>query len=173
MLYLFWSLLNIALGILFLFICIRATKLIRENLGIIAAIVFVFALLSFVSSPNYGSNKDHKTGMTRSWDFHSPDSVRQINLTSFTLERNWVSTFNLEVEYGKDKNSGLNIPVSAFSNMTGIQGGYVWKPVSINLYSTSDDHKLRYSVYGTVEWKLLGLTIYHQGKAYGGNIEIK
>lgn len=57
--YLLWSILNIGLFLFFIIICFKATKLIREKLGLIATIVFVFGLLSFVgNSNNHNDNKE-------------------------------------------------------------------------------------------------------------------
>ena len=50
MTYLLWSLLNIALGILFIYLCFKATKLINERIGLLASLVFVFGILAIMSS---------------------------------------------------------------------------------------------------------------------------
>ena len=44
MLYLIWGLLNLGLVIYFLVICFRATKLVKEKIGLFAAVFFVLGL---------------------------------------------------------------------------------------------------------------------------------
>ena len=173
MFYLFWAFLNIALGLFFLFVCIKATKLIRQKLGIVGAIVFVFVLVSFACAPRSKTDKDLKTGNVKNWKFQSSDSLWKISHDFIVLDKNWLSEINLYFQYGENKNTGLKVPTMAYSDMPGFIGGYNWKPVSINVYSTDENHKLAYSVVGNIEWTLLGLTVYHQLKTYDGEIEIK
>ncbi len=57
MLELLWGILNIAILIYFIIICFKVIKIVRENLGGIATLVFVIGLMSFISKPNDQNNK--------------------------------------------------------------------------------------------------------------------
>ena len=86
MLYLLWSLLNIALFLYFIIICFKATKLLREKVGLLASIIFVAGSLSFIGQSNIDNdNKEPNSNQIRTWKFHSAD----------TLNKN--ATFSLDV----------------------------------------------------------------------------
>lgn len=174
MLYLLWSLLNIGLFICFVFICFNATKLLRAKSGIFASVIFVFGLLSFIGNPN-NENKEPNSNQIKSWDFISKDSVNnnESYFVSVDLENTLVSKYTLGIQYGKDMLGQNNIPISSYSSTTGLISGLNWKPVSIIVNRTNDNNKFDYSVYGVIEWKLLGAKLYSQPRNYKGSVLIK
>lgn len=161
MLYLLWGLLNLFLFVYFIAICFNATKLLKEKLGMLAAIVFVLGLLSFNTSSN------NKSTEFKTWKFVSEDNAG-LNANSSLiaeLSNNLISKYELEISY---KNDGqINIPISASSATNGFTCGTIWKPGFITVQRTINN-KFQYSVAGKVEWKLLGFTIYSQQKFYKG-----
>jgi hypothetical protein len=176
MLYILWGLLNIGLFIFFIITCFRATKLVKEKFGVLAAVVLVFGLLSFISNSNKDDN-DHQSNSNqiRTWEFNSRDSV-DINSTRFmqiALEKTLVSKYELGIKYGKQKEGQINIPLSANSWTTGFMSGTNWKATSIIVNKTNENNRFEYHVTSTVEWKLLGITIYSQPKVYRGYALIK
>ena len=171
MIYLLWGLLNIGLFIFFIAICFRATKLIREKIGLFAAIIFVFALLSFIGhSNNDNDNKEPNSNQIKTWKFETKDSINRnaTYLLDIDLEKTLVSKYELGIKYGKEKEGTINIPISAYSSITGFISGTTWKPISIIVNRTTDNNKFEYVVDGVVEWKLFGTTIYSQLKEYKG-----
>jgi len=171
MIYLLWGLINVGLFIFFIVVCFKATKLIRENVGLFASIIFVFGLLSFIGQSNNDSdNKELNSNQIKSWKFNSEDSLN--NAESFfldiDLEKNLVSEFNLGIKYVRIKESLENMPISANSSMTGFVSGTSWKPKSIIVKRTNTNDRFNYFVAGVVEWKLLGMTVYLQSKDYKG-----
>ena len=176
MLYLLWGLLNAGLFLFFILICFRATKLIRQNLGLLASIVFVFGLLSFIGrSNNNNDNREPNSNQIKTWKFTSDDSLSKNPTYSvfIDLEKTLVSKYYLFVQYGKDKGGQINIPISASSSTNGFISGTNWKPISIFINRTDDNNKFEYFVSGVVEWKLLGATIYSQLKEYKGIVSTK
>jgi hypothetical protein len=171
MTYLLWGLLNIGLFLFFIIICFKATKLIREKIGLFASIIFVFGLLSFIGhSNNDNENKEPNSNQIKSWKFTSEDSLNRNATYSIDvdLEKTFVSKYGLGIKYGKDEQGQMNIPISASSSTTGFISGIDWKPISIIVNRTTDNNKFEYFVDGIVEWKLLGATIYSQHKEYKG-----
>jgi hypothetical protein len=169
--YLLWGLLNIGLFVFFIVICFKATKLIREKLGLFASIIFVFGLLSFVGhSNNEYDNKEPNSNQIKTWKFTSEDSLNRnaTYLLDVELEKTLVSKYDLGIKYGKDRQREINIPISAYSSTSGFISGTNWKPISIIVNRTIDNNKFEYFVDGVVEWKLLGATIYSQLKEYNG-----
>lgn len=173
MLYLFWALINIGLFIFFVFVCFNAAKLIKEKFGIIASVVFVFGLLSFVGhsdgeEPNNRPNASH----LQTWNLRTSDTKNEgyRYFLEIELEKTLISKYNLAIGYNKDSVGQNSIPISAFSRITGFQSGTNWKPVSIVVNQTTDSRTFEYEVDGTVGWKLLGMTVYHQPKHWKGII---
>lgn len=175
MLYLLWSLINIILFIFFILLCLKATKLIREKAGLFSAIVFVFGLLSFVSSSN--RNKDHHdagTDRIRIWNFIPEDSQSTTgnHTLRIALQKTWISTYELGVQYSTDQQH-LNIPESAWSSITGMVSGTAWHPQFVSVKRTNDNNRFDYAVSGVTEWTLLGVTVYSQNKDYNGVATIR
>jgi hypothetical protein len=176
MLYLLWALLNAGFFLFFIVICFRATKLIRQNFGLLASIVFVFGLLSFSGHSNDNNdNKEPNSNHIKTWKFASEDSLSR-NATYplvIDLEKTLISKYCLFIQYGKDKEGQLNVPISASSSTNGFISGTNWKPISIFINRTDDNNKFAYLVRGVVEWKLLGATVYSQLKEYKGIVLTK
>lgn len=166
---LFWSLLNVILFLFFILICFKATKLLRQNFGLLASIVFVFGILSFMEGPVNG-NEESNSNNIKSWKFTPGDSLNQsVKFSEFiTLEKNLISKYYLSVQFCKDKVGKSDIPLSAFSATNGFICGTNWKPLSININSAAGNDTFKYAVYGIVEWRLLAATIYSQQKEYKG-----
>lgn len=176
MLYLIWGLLNIGLVIYFLVICVKATKLVKEKIGLFASGFFVLGLLLFLGQPakdsyNRGANSDR----INSNIFASEDSLNldATFLVTINLENNWISKKDLGIKYGKEKQGQIIIPISAYSTATGFISGTIWRPISIKVNRTDDNNEFQYFVVGIVDWKLLGATIYTQSKSFNGIVSTK
>jgi hypothetical protein len=170
MIYLFWGLLNIALFIFFIVICFKATKHIKEKMGLFASIVFVFGLLSFVGHSSIENNKELNYSQTKTWKFKTSDSLnsKATYFLKVNLEKNFISKYDLMINYTEDIKGGKKIPISASSSTSGFVSGTNWRPMSIIINETSDNNQFNYIVLGVVEWHILGTTIYLQSKEYKG-----
>jgi hypothetical protein len=171
MLYLIWGLINIALFLFFIFICFQAIILVKDKLGIFAALLFVFGTLSFVGFSN-NDNQSHEPYANRikHWDFTPQDSIVQntMNYIHIDIEKTLISKYNLGIQYGQEKSSKLNAPITASSATEGLVSGTYWRPISIIVNQTKDNKKFEYTVLGKIEWKLLGATVYSQSKIFKG-----
>lgn len=174
MVYLLWGLLNIGLLIFFIVVCFRATKLIRKKIGIIAAIIFILGLLSFIGNPNNGDKKVN-SNQTKTFVLHHEDSLirNSTYLLNIDLGKTLISRYKLYIQYGKNKEGQTNIPISAYSYTTGFVSGTNWKPLSISVNQTNDNDKFEYQVDGVVKWSLLGITVYSEPKQWEGYAIIK
>jgi hypothetical protein len=171
MFYLLWALINIGLFIMFIVISFKATKLIREKWGTGAALVFAFGLLSFIVQPNSDNdNSESNSNKARMWEFASLDSLDKGSnaYTIIDLESTLISKYSLGIQYGKDKQLKKTIPTSANTHINGLISGTSWKPTSIIINPTNDNQKFAYEVHGTLNWKLLGLTVYSHSKNWKG-----
>ena len=162
MIQLLWGLLNIGLSLFFLVICFKALRLIRDNIGYLASIVFVFGIVSPMGYENSKLNRKS------SWEFAPKDSIitDQQSSVNISLEKALFLKVGLNIHYGYSKTDHQNTPIDASSILTGFTSGLNWKPTSISVYKTTDNLKFKYSVYGVLEWKLFGTTIYTQTKDF-------
>ncbi|MFT3752053.1 MAG: hypothetical protein QM800_03985 [Paludibacter sp.] len=169
MMYLLWGLLNIGLLIYFVTIYFKAIKLVRREIGFVAAIVLVIGLLSFCS----GGNKKADANKAKEWTFASRDSLspKQNTFLIVELQKNLISKYTLEIVAGKDSNN-VNVPISAYTFTNGFILGTNWKGESIFVDKTRDNNKFTYYVAGIVEWQLLGMTVYTQHKTFNGTLSI-
>jgi len=176
MIYLIWGLINIALIVYFLVICFKATKLVKQKIGLFAAVFFVLGLLSLLGKPTKDSySSGFNSNKMNSWNFASEDSLNLNPIFSLNveLEENWISKKFLRIRYGKHIQSQINIPINAYTFTTGYTGAIIWKPNSIIVNRTEDNNQFQYLVHIDVNWKLLGTTIYTQFKRFDGTISIE
>ncbi len=174
MLYLIWGLINLALFVGFIGLCLGATKMVRKRFGIFACILFVFGMLSFAGGTNDDDSGDHGTDKIKTWNFTSADSASYYvkGVQNTTLEETFTLKYMLGIKYGQHNKTMSAVPMSASSSTTGLVMGTSWQPLSINLHSTANSKQLRYVVTGIVKWKLLGATIYAQLKEFNGLAEM-
>jgi len=168
MIYLVWAILNIGLFLFFVFVCFRATKLIKEKLGLFASIIFVFTLLSFVDAPN---SSEQKLGETFDFNLDKDENKTYNNKRSehVTLDNNLIFFINLNMVY--NKNVDTITPILAGSAMSGLVAGHRWKAQTVTANVVGQT--IKYTVDGLIEWKLLGLNIYTQSKTYTGSIDTR
>ena len=155
MIYTLWALLNVGLFIWIILLCIKATRFIRERLGLIAAFLFIFLLFSFVSrTGTENDNKEPNSDMVKTWKFSAPDSLvqKQTFFATIEMSKNWISSYDIGVVYAKDDLSDTKIPVSANTWTKGFISGTSWQPSSIVVKPTDDVNKFAYSVEGIIKW---------------------
>ena len=175
MLHLLWSILNIGIFIFFIAVSVRATKLVREKMGVFAAIVLVFGLLSFISRKADAPNLEPGGSSLGTWRFVSDISAytNDIKKINIVFDNNIISKSVVTVVYNKDPQSGLYKPLEANTHINGLVAGTRWIPLSVQVSPTAVPKEFTYEVIGVVEWKLLGTTIISQAKEWTGKFEIR
>lgn len=170
MAYLIWTIVNLSLFLFFIYTCLRATKHIRKDMGLLAAIIFVFGSFSFICQKNGHSSTRYPSNTDASVQTFASDSVLShgFKTKEVTLEKSITCSIRLAVIYGNQKPNGGVIPAQAYTNLEGLQGGLSWKYNTLTITPTADLHKFNYQVVGNMEWSLLGYTFYNQGKSYSG-----
>ena len=175
MVQLLWSILNIGIFIFFIVVSVKATKLVREKMGVLAAIVLVFGLLSFISRKAEAPNLEPDGSTFRTWKFVTDirPYINDINKIDIVFDNNIISKSVVSVRYGKDIQTGLVKPLEAHTYIKGLVAGTSWRPVSVQVSPTAVPNEFIYEVNGVVEWKLLGTTIISQAKEWTGKFEIR
>ncbi|HUM97020.1 MAG TPA: hypothetical protein PK275_04140 [Chitinophagaceae bacterium] len=176
MIYLLWGLLNIGLGILFIYLLFKATKLINEKIGLLASLVLVFGILAIMSSSRMQDDKSKTSSeIMKSWDYKPSDSINRNStyMMRIDLETNLISKYQLLINYCKDK-TGENIyPLSATVSTTGLVIGTKLKPVFINIKKSDENNKFEYTVNVNMNWRLLGADFIYQSKLFEGTTYIR
>jgi hypothetical protein len=169
MFYLLWSLLNIGLTIFFLFICFKATKPIKEKIGVFGAVVFVLALFSFMTGPN---KNDPERSQAKKWTFYPEDSTLFNKHFSYeVIDENLGFALNIGISFFEQPSTKTIVAAEGHSIMTGITSGYTWRPAMISVNPTNVSGQFLYTVHGTLEWQLLGIKLYSQPKDLSGTIK--
>jgi hypothetical protein len=176
--YLLWILLNFGLFISFFVICFKAAKLIREKLGLVATLVFVTGLLSFLSVKNNISGNieaPKHNGQQPHFVFKATHEIEPHSSAYGNKEiDSYVgTTINMEIVFGKELLTAKMVAVSAYFDMSGLLGGHVWSPHTASIKPTSNPSIFNYKVRGSLKWLLLGLPVFSQSKMYQGTLDVK
>lgn len=165
MIYLLWALLNIGLFLFFVVICIKATTLIKKQLGLLPSVVFAFALLSFTGGP--GSQK-----VKEQFDLKADNNAKKTRYSNGEaiahLDHNMIFSIELIINYNKGGDYIIT-PISARPVMNGLIAGHIWK--AGNIRATADGKVINYVVDGSIDWKLLGFNVYTEHERYTGHID--
>lgn len=167
---LFWTLLNIAILLYFLFISVKITVLAKKHLGSFAALVFVIGLLSFMSSSAPDNSTKNSLSVQPS-SFVSANGLvqdEQLSTKKIKLEGSYFTKNYLNVHYAKKLDGSF--PISTYAGLEGLVNGIKWKTWNIDIKKHKNGNNFEYTVDGILDWKILGMTVYSQLKTYKGNI---
>ena len=171
MLELLWGTFNIAVLIYFIIICFKATKIIRENMGGLAAFIFVFGLLSFISKPSEDTSQNKV--------FNLENETTKIEHNKFNgntysrekiLEDKLTTDIRIFISFGQNTSEKKILYAKVYRN--GFVSGTDWKTTNIYVSKLEKDN-YEYIVIGTIDWRILGIKLYTQAKVFKGKIELK
>ncbi|WP_269227507.1 hypothetical protein [Flavobacterium eburneipallidum] len=171
MLELIWGILNIAILIYFIIICFKATKIIRENLGGLAALVFVLGLLSFMGKTNKENTGFKNFNLEEETEkIENPNSNRNVYHTDKSLEDNLMTAIEMSILF--TENTIEKKAINASVQRDGFISGTDWETTNVSL-SKLNNNKYSYNVLGKLEWRILTITVYTEMKEFKGEIELK
>lgn len=173
MLYALWSLLNLAAFVYVIMLCFKATKIIRDKYGVSASILVTLIVLSLLSQSNRNDEYRNSQAGTNRFVLTPKDSIIQIEsvFKTVTMEKNWVSNYELSFYYSTDIHGKPFVPVEAYTTTSGLISGVYWRPESIVINRLSDDGQFGYIVSGVKYWTLLGTTLYIQPVDFRGKVK--
>ncbi len=164
MLEIVWAILNIALLIYFFIVCIKAVRITRRKLGIFAAFVLAFGLLSFMTA-----DKSFYTAESRQFNLQTePIPAEQGFFYRQVLDKTWTTQVTLQIKYVK-KNGKVDL-LNAQTTRSGLVMGIDWEPVTVSVKKHGEGYT--YVVIGNIEWRILGVQVYSQHKKYTGSIKL-
>ncbi|MEC4049647.1 hypothetical protein OX284_009425 [Flavobacterium sp. SUN046] len=170
MLELLWGILNIGILIYFIIICFKAIKIVRDNLGGIATLVFVIGLMSFISKPNEENNKV-KTFKIKDESIIKgvEKSNRNVFSQDIVLEKELASTIRATITF-KEYDQKIRL-LNAYADRSGFVSGIDWKASNVDI-TKNTDNSFNYQITGTKDWRILGLRVYTQFKIFKGKFKL-
>lgn len=166
MIELFWSILNISILLLFLYLFVgflfKGKKIFEGRFKNLSIAILILGVIQIVSA-NDSDKFDNTINIDN--DYNQKNSTQTSKLI---LEDNLAMNNNLSITYSSENE--VLIPIKATSYLTGFVSGYEWKIKSINTSSKTKNEKKHYTASGILEWKIFGIKIYSQEKSFTGRI---
>lgn len=159
MIYFLWSLLNLGALIWFLFISFSVLKTVRENMGILSAVIFIVCCLSFIKFSV--SNKQSELAK-------NPEAKDQV-IVMQNLKNELF--FNLDLLYADGNDTVKTDGSYATTIKSGFVIGHEWFPTRTKVLLK--DGSRQFEADGIHEWRFLGLTLHSAPETYKGTIDIK
>lgn len=165
MIQLLWTILNIGILILFITICVKATRMIREKLGIFSAIIFAIGILSSLVS-NLKTNHHNEN-----WDFTFDDTIPCIKRFDIVLDKTLISSYTLRIKCNKTNGLQTDKPIEAYTSWSGLKCGYTCDVISIEI-KKSGQGQLNYHINLKKKWSILGIGIISKSEYFDGTVDI-
>lgn len=171
---LIWGIFNIVVFIYFFAVCIKSVKIVRDGLGVLAGLVLVIGLLSFIPKD------DSKNLAEKNIDFYNKQSLNNSSRKPFignsflhdvSLEKNLTSEISLDIFFGEEKNDLVIISANCMKD--GLNCGTYWNVHSIHIDKPKNKNYCNYFVSGSVDWRIMGLKLYSENKIFEGKAILK
>ncbi|HAY3552824.1 hypothetical protein KRE47_07915 [Elizabethkingia meningoseptica] len=164
---LLWTLLNTALFIVFIIICIKAVIAIRKELGFWS---FLFLSICFFSfALNEEDTSEDKTFSFTKKEVLLPNKREKTFLREQPIDNQILSSIILQTKFSIRENH--IIPLVAIVYRTGVFNGTNWKPNSV-IIDADKTGLYTYKITGTKEWMLMGFNIYSEPKSFTGTVDM-
>lgn len=170
MLYILWTLLNLALFIYLAVIFFKAAGLLKEKYGLHTAIFFVIG--GFLFNGNCSGNAKNNENRLKSWvnptSSSSTTNSGKTKHLEITLEKNLVTRKFLSVTCIYNDSAKKYIPVSATAIRTGFPGATRWETPYVNINDNHNDNGYYYEVNAGESWNLVNIPLIQNWKLYEG-----
>ena len=148
--------------------------MIKEKMGLIAAIIFSIGILSFMNSPQEKTDTEKSKAKiieivdsTKSQGSFGGYHDEIVELTS-----NFMFSINMRFTFARYNNTGELKLLTAHVFPTGMLGSSNWKPENVTIMKM-DSITYDYEVYGVIESTLFGKAVISNNKNYSGTLKLK
>ena len=170
MLYSLWGLFNIGLGITLFVVSYRNFRFFAKRYGSLATGFLFLLTVSMCHSPKTNQPAQSTQGLSTTTVFipkfftdgQKPYQTRLADFGSFQLRQ------DLMVHR---KNQSDSTQITTVVYLTGFVSGILWKPMSAAA-NVGLDQRIHYDAAGILEWRLLGLPVYHQLQQFTGSVSV-
>ena len=130
MLYIIWAIIFVAAFLYFVYVVIIGGTLVKQKLGVIAAVVFVGGLLSFAGNSNHNSKNQQTTQINgiEKWTFANEDTLEKgiLLVNWISVDSNIFNKYRFMYTCGLEKQTHKYIAVSANVTTIGWQLEQHW-----------------------------------------------
>ncbi|WP_020534531.1 hypothetical protein [Lewinella cohaerens] len=166
MIYLIWSIINLAVLFFFFYLItgfIRKGKsFFNPQLKVVSILVMVVGIFQLLSATGLEENSN-QIEITQDYDNNNPSKIEEL-----VLEDHLTFDINLLVKYSIDQNDF--IPTESNSFLTGFISGYEWEYTLIQTNSYTSNQKAEFEAKGILKWKLFGVNLYNETKTFSGTL---
>ena len=164
MLNLLWSLVNVAVLLSVLYVFFRAAKLLRQHVGVGAALFFGFALLLIgCSKSGTGTPTTAAANLLNTVPSNAPLANTS---ASQHMALGGSNQLFLRAEYYTE-NGRITKPRGLYAGVSGFMLGHAWQPVTGFLEKRGN--QLHYTAIINHHWSLLGMRVFTQsGELFEG-----
>lgn len=169
-LYTIWGLFNIGLGIALLAVSYWNFRFFAQRYGALATGILFLLTASMCQSPTSrpqtAPNPSFSVATGIIPEF-SPDRARSYrarlaDLGSCQLGQH-ITLYR--------KNQSDSVQITSAVYLTGFISGLLWTP-TVAFANADPDRRIRYGAAGTLEWRLLGMPVYHQLKQFSASVSV-
>ena len=168
MLYIIWTFFNAVVFCLLLWMAYKAAGMVREKFGWAASLLLIVGLLSFMQAPE---EKEEKNVLFLQSAYPSNSNPNQVH-HSTVLEKYPLFTLHLDVSCNVMPGGKSLQPAKVIADQYGLVTAHNWTLQDASVYYNIAKQQLEYKVYGTVDWKLLGIPFYAQSKSFAGSLAV-
>ena len=169
-LYTIWGLFNIGLGITLFAISYWNFRFFAERYGSLATGILFLLTVSMCQSPatkpQTGPNPNFSTATVTipkfSLDWSRSYRARLADLGSCQLGQSITLSRKIQSD---------SVQITSIVHLTGFTSGLLWMPI-LTSANAGQDRRIHYGAAGTLEWRLLGIPVYHQLKQFTGSVSV-
>ena len=169
MLYIIWTFFNAVVFCLLLWMAYKAAGMVREKLGWAASLLLIVGLLSFMQAPEEKEEKNVLFLQPAHIYNKNPNQVHH----STVLEKYPLFTLHLDVTCNVMPGGKSLQPAKVMADQYGLVTAHNWTLQDASVYYNIAKQQLEYKVYGTINWKLLGIPFYAQSKSFAGSLAVQ
>ncbi|WP_299334782.1 hypothetical protein [uncultured Psychroserpens sp.] len=166
MLHLLWSILNGIIALYFLYVIVgfirQGKSFFKRRFKVMSIVVVCIGMVQIISAVT-SEAPNNKIILANDYNTTNPSKVIKL-----TLEEHLTFDINMLVKYSVDQNE--LIPIESNSYVTGLVSGYTWEYNSIETHNFKPNDSSEFTVQGTLNWNLFGITVYSQPKTFTGTI---
>jgi hypothetical protein len=160
MLQLIWAFINVGAFLFFIITAFRAVKLVAEKHGLAATLILIIGFSGFMIGRNKNTVTNTKTIAHLPFTFVDRSLTKDQHFTRVKVKENWISRVEMTALIGKYKDNDSLVAIEANAGLYGFSGGYRWETQYVHIYPVQGTFQFRYTIIGTENWSLLGVTFY-------------
>ena len=168
MMYLIWSIINVAAFLIFLYSLLNLLFNSRKILDSKYRAVYVFLILIGVYQLGNAGHDEKQKNLVY-YQNATQEETRGIINKKILLENTSGLDIKASLDYSVSDTEIL--PNSLFTNLNGLVSGFEWEMQSSNISALDNNQKGEYEITGLLKWNLFGVNLYTESKHFIGVVD--